>query len=546
MRTLYRATRIHSQAYPERGEWLLIDGRHVQRVGVGDPPQADRVVDLPGTTIVPGFIDAHVHLTETGLSLANADVRAAHSAEDLLRVVRERAADGDGPLFLLGYDESAWERPALPTLADLDTACARPLMIRRADGHVALANRLALDAAGMLDRPGVVRDETGDPTGVVTQQANDELGLWAMSSTDDLARQDLQLQAASLAASRGVTTIHEMSMPHWSSEADLRVLLDHRARLPVDAAAIPATTDLGTAIGNGLSAIGGDMPVDGSIGARTAWLVDPYLDGGHGVSYFADDDLAEFFHGAHAAGLQVGVHAIGDRAIEQVLSVWERVYRALDSRERRHFRARRHRIEHLEVVTTSQVERAAMLGLAASVQPAFDATWGRPGGLYEQRLGHERAALMNPFRTLLDRGVEVGVGSDAPITALDPMRGTRGPRTPPRPRSTPLPPGGDPPAHDRICTCRPPGGQEGRIRAGPACRLRGLRGRPIRGTLARRPSAGAHRLARSRGLRDLNTSAPPAGTAGRLTGRLVTLSRPRRLTTRRRQAYRAAAPPLRR
>jgi predicted amidohydrolase YtcJ len=422
VRTLYRATRIHTQAYPERGEWLLIDGRHVQRVGVGDPPQADRVVDLPGTTIVPGFIDAHVHLTETGLSLANADVRAAHSAEDLLRVVRERAADGDGPLFLLGYDESAWERPALPTLADLDTACARPLMIRRADGHVALANRLALDAAGMLDRPGVVRDETGDPTGVVTQQANDELGLWAMSSTDDLARQDLQLQAASLAASRGVTTIHEMSMPHWSGEADLRVLLDHRARLPVDAAAIPATTDLGTAIGNGLSAIGGDMPVDGSIGARTAWLVDPYLDGGHGVSYFADDDLAEFFHGAHAAGLQVGVHAIGDRAIEQVLSVWERVYRALDSRERRHFRARRHRIEHLEVVTTSQVERAAMLGLAASVQPAFDATWGRPGGLYEQRLGHERAALMNPFRTLLDRGVEVGVGSDAPITALDPMR----------------------------------------------------------------------------------------------------------------------------
>lgn len=421
MRTLYRAARIHTQAYPETGDWLLVDGRHVQRVGVGEPPQADRVVDLPGTTIVPGFIDAHVHLTETGLSLANDDVRTARSADDLLRVVRERATEGDGAMFLLGYDESAWEPPDLPTIAELDEACARPLMIRRADGHVALANQAALEAGGVLDRPGIDRDAGGRPTGVVTQQANDALGLWALSSIDDLARQDLQLQAASLAASRGVTAVHEMSMPHWSGEADLRVLLDHRARLPVDAAAIPATTDLATAIGNALTAIGGDLPVDGSIGARTAWIDEAYLGGGSGVAYFADDELAEFFHGAHAAGLQVGVHAIGDRAIEQVLAVWERVYHALDSRERRHFRARRHRIEHFEVVTTSQVERAAMLGLAASVQPAFDATWGGPGGLYEQRLGRERAASMNPFRTMLDRGVEVGVGSDAPITSLDPM-----------------------------------------------------------------------------------------------------------------------------
>ena len=158
-------------------------------------------------------------------------------------------------------------------------------------------------------------------------------------------------------------------------------------RLPVDVVPVVATTDLGTAIGNGLGSIGGDLPVDGSIGARTAWMHEPYADGSTGVGYFADDELAEFFHGGHGAGLQVGVHAIGDRAIDQVLAAWERVYHALDSRERRHFRARRHRVEHFEVVSPSQIERAAMLGLAASVQPAFDATWGGHGGLYEQRLG---------------------------------------------------------------------------------------------------------------------------------------------------------------
>ena len=105
------------------------------------------------------------------------------------------------------------------------------------------------------------------------------------------------------------------------------------------------------------------------------------------------------------------------------LTAWERVYGALDSRDRRHFRARRHRIEHFELASPEVIERAAMLGLGASVQPAFDRTWGQPGGLYDQALGPERAEAMNPFRTLLERGLEVGAGSDSPITPLDPMFG---------------------------------------------------------------------------------------------------------------------------
>ncbi|MDH5223276.1 MAG: amidohydrolase family protein, partial [Actinomycetota bacterium] len=265
-----------------------------------------------------------------------------------------------------------------------------------------------------------------DPTGLLTQGANSALGAWVMNTIDDHERQDMQLQAASLAASHGITAVHEMSMPHWNGERDLRVLIDQRSRLPVDTLPIVATTDLGTAIRHGLTAVGGDLPVDGSIGAETAWVGEPYVSGATGTAYFADDELAEFFHGGHIAGLQVGVHAIGDLAIDQVLSVWERVYHALDSRERRHFRARRHRIEHFEVVPTAQVERAAMLGLAVSVQPAFDLVWGAEGGLYEQRLGRERASSMNPFRTIVERGLEVGIGSDAPITALDPMRAIEG------------------------------------------------------------------------------------------------------------------------
>jgi predicted amidohydrolase YtcJ len=423
VKTLYRARLVRTLAYPQTGEWVLIDGRHVERVGAGEPPQADRVVELPGATIVPGMIDAHVHLTGTGLAFDNQDVEQVASAAALLDLARTRAAGGDGVVLLQGYDETGWDDPRLPTPDELDAVSDRPLVIRRADGHVSMANEAAVKQAAIVDAQGLDRSPGEALAGMLTQEANNLLYRWALQSLSDHEVQDLQLRAAGLAASCGVTTVHEMSMPHDAGERDLVVFLGHRESLPVDAVVSVATMDVGRAIEMGFGSVGGDIPVDGSIGARTAALTAPYADGqGDGGTYHDDDQLAEFFHGGHAAGLQVGVHAIGDRAIDQVLTVWERVYQALDSRERRHFRARRHRIEHFSMATGHQIERAAMLGLSVSVQPTFDLTWGRPGGLYETRLGRDRAEAMHQIRTMLDRGIELGAGSDSPVVPLDPWR----------------------------------------------------------------------------------------------------------------------------
>lgn len=213
-------------------------------------------------------------------------------------------------------------------------------------------------------------------------------------------------------------------MPDKQGRGDVEVLLGHLDRLPVDCIVYIADLDLPWVMEHGFPRAGGDLTLDGSIGARTAAVLQPYEDGeGSGVLQYDDDTLVEFLHNAHLGGVQVGLHVIGDAAIEQALRVWERVYRALDSRGRRHFRARRHRLEHFEMSSMQQIERAAALGLAISIQPAFDALWGHPEGMYERRLGPERAHTMNPFRELMMRGLEVGAGSDTPVTPLDPMYG---------------------------------------------------------------------------------------------------------------------------
>ncbi|MEP6758069.1 MAG: amidohydrolase family protein [Actinomycetota bacterium] len=422
MRTLYRAARVHTFGHPRTGEWLLIDDRHVQRVGTGDPPAADRIVELPGATIMPGFIDAHVHLTSTGAAIANDDVAAARSRAELLAIAATRAAgETERVVALQGYDETRWGDPTLPALAELDAITADPLVIRRADGHTALVNSAALTFAAALEARGVERDAKGSPTGRVTQEANQLVGLWVATARTVHHIEELQLLGAGLAAMRGVTTVHEMALPRESGMRDVEVLLAHRARLPLAVVVVLGTMDVPKAAELGLGAIGGDLAVDGSIGARTAALSLPYADGtGRGVTYFDDEVLEGFFHDGHEAGLQVGMHAIGDRAIEQVLTAWEHVYQRLDSRERRHFRARRHRIEHFEMPSAEQVERTAMLGLAVSMQPSFDLAWGHPGALYAQGVGAERAGAMNPVRLLLERGVVLGVGSDAPVVPMDP------------------------------------------------------------------------------------------------------------------------------
>ena len=189
-------------------------------------------------------------------------------------------------MHLEGFDESSWDRPDLPTRAELDELTALPVVVTRTDGHLCVASSALLAEVDLTGADGVEVGVDGEPTGRLTKEASRRVGAWVESSYDGRLVEEFQLQAAGLAASRGVTAVHEMSM----DLADLEVLLRHRERLPVDVSPIPATLSLPEAIERGFLAIGGDLPVDGSIGAKTAALAHPYEDGQDQGELFHDDD----------------------------------------------------------------------------------------------------------------------------------------------------------------------------------------------------------------------------------------------------------------
>jgi predicted amidohydrolase YtcJ len=403
----------------------VLDGRITGAVPAAEVASldADRVVDLGDATLLPGFVDAHVHLTPTGLATGGADLRGAGSAAELLDRVRAAAAATPGVVWGDGFDETAFRPEGLPGPDALaEAAGGRPVYLSRVDGHQGLATLDLLLDSDAVGAAGCERDRDGALTGVVRHHANHLARRHALGALPAQAVRAAQDRALHLAASRGVTSVHEMGGPDIAGRRDFELLLGRLEALPVEVVPYWGDLDVDYAAEHKLGQVGGDLFLDGSLGSHTAALSSPYADAPAttGTLYHDDADLTELYTRATLAGIQVGVHAIGDVAIGQALRCARRAAKAVG---RTAFAACRHRIEHAELLGADGADRMAELGLAASVQPAFDAAWGGPEGMYVRRLGARRATSMNPLAELWRRGVPAGGGSDSCVTPLDPWHG---------------------------------------------------------------------------------------------------------------------------
>ena len=430
--SLYRRGRVVTPERPNATAFVVgSDGRIAW---VGDEAGADLhaegvddVVDLEDGLVLPAFVDAHVHVSHTGLGLRGVDLTGTTSVAEALRSIGEAVRRRRGrPVFALNWQEQHWVERRPMTAPELDrVSFGGVVYAARIDGHSAVVSSALARASG-ADRLDGWR---GD--GFVARDAkNAARAAFDAARTPEQRRDDVEA-ALALAASRGIAVLHECGGPLLTSSDDFADVLEagRRPDLPrtigywAEAVTEPEQAAALVAL-HGAAGLGGDLNIDGSIGSHTAHLRAGYVDdpGCRGTAYRSASDVRDHVAACAVAGVQNGFHVIGDAGMDIVLEGYEAAARLVGTHL---VRATRPRLEHAEMADDGAVRRMARLRMVASVQPVFDAFWGGPEGMYAQRLGPARVPGTNPWRAMLREGVRLALGSDSPVTPFDPWAAVR-------------------------------------------------------------------------------------------------------------------------
>ena len=393
---------------------------------------SDVNIDLSGKFVMPGFMDNHVHFMEGGAALASVDLRDAKTPEDFKQRILNYTNDLTKGRWVLNgnWDQTQWggELPHKDWI-DAETAVT-PVFVIRTDGHMALANSAALRAAGISQdtkapEGGVImRDAAGEPTGILKGNAlNLVLSVIPAPSDDELMEQFALAQDHAL--SLGLTKIHavtayptETTMLDIFQMAQTRGIMKIRAQVstPIEVWPDMEKEVQNNGRGNDLLKWGGIKGfIDGSLGARTAWMYEPYTDApdSTGLPLNDPDELAAWMQAADKASLELSIHALGDKGIDTVIEQMKDIA-GNDIRERRY------RIEHFQHPTETAIQALAEAGIIASMQPYHAIDDGRWA---EDRIGAERLKTTYAFRSILDAGGIITFGSDWPVAPLSPIEG---------------------------------------------------------------------------------------------------------------------------
>lgn len=430
--TLHRGARVHTPEHPGATAFVVADDGTI--AWVGDEAGAERhagsvdtVVEHDGALVLPGFVDAHAHVSHTGLGMRGVDLVGTRTVTEALDLVGGAARAGGGrAVFAHGWQEQDWTGGRPMTREELDTASGGGVVYAsRVDGHSAVVSSalVALSGADRLDG--------WSPDGFLVRDAkNAARAAFDAARTAGERRDDVEL-ALRAAAAQGVVAVHECGGPLLTSAEDFADVLDlgRRADLPAtigywaEAVTEPEQARALVAL-HGARGLAGDLNVDGSFGSHTALLREGYADepACRGTAYRDVASVRDHVAACALAGIQSGFHVIGDAGLDLALDGYEAAAALVGADL---VRASAPRLEHAELLDTAGIARMARLGIRASVQPVFDAAWGGPEGMYAQRLGVERTAASNPFAGMAAAGVGLAFGSDSPVTAFGPWAAVR-------------------------------------------------------------------------------------------------------------------------
>ena len=436
---------IYTQAKPARAEALAVRDGRVAAIGSNDQIQKlkgkqTQVIDLGGHFVMPGFNDAHAHLASAGMRHLEVDLTGSANLSDMQHRIGlkvNKAAPGEW-IIGSGWDHTLWPEQTLPTRQDIDMMTnGHPAIFVRIDGHIAIANTTALDAAGITGKTRAPQggkidlDAQGQPTGILRESAQGLVFAKVPAPTQAQRRAAAEASLAD-AARWGVTSAQDCSQ--WEDflvyedleregKLTLRISEWLRFKDPLDTLqqerAHHSLDDpmLHTGMLKGY--------MDGSLGSRTAALLAPYSDdpGNSGLPQYQQPELNRMATERVAAGFQLGFHAIGDRAAQMALDAFAvaesgpQAHAAPGAQNPKDFRLR---IEHDQVIAPRQFVLYKKLGVIASVQPSHlltDMNWA------ESRIGPERAKTSYPWKEFVDNGVPLAFGTDYPVEPINPFRG---------------------------------------------------------------------------------------------------------------------------
>lgn len=425
---LYNGTILTMDEKNSIKEWVVVKNGRIFDLGDKDGFKkyievSNEVIDLSGKTLLPGFYDSHVHLVQTGLNILSFDASKVISIPELLELIYEKSKKiPNGELIrIIGYDESKVMEKRLPTRYELDSSTQNnPVWVNTVEYHTSVVNSLALHKLNLpFNLEGVIRDDRGLPDGRFVSKASSMVRNNIFNIIPDSVRKKGVSKALNLAIENGVTSINAMEGGFTFHDKDTRFIRENKNFFPIDLILFYQTTDVEKVISNGLKRVGGCIFLDGSFNSRTAALSRPYNDDKEtrGTLYFTQEELNHFVLQAHKNNMQIAMHAIGDRAIDQILNAYEIALSLYPKKDHRH------RIEHFELVTEAQIYRAKKLNLVLSMQPAYEYFWGGARGMYDTRLGPERRKITNPLRKITDEGLMIAGGSDSDVTPINPILG---------------------------------------------------------------------------------------------------------------------------
>ncbi|MCX7612272.1 MAG: amidohydrolase, partial [Ignavibacterium sp.] len=420
-----------------KAEAILVKENKIEFVGKNNEvlellDNQTEVIDLKGKLVLPGFIDNHVHFLTGGLYLLGIDLRPANSTYEFKKILKEYSEKNKGKWITGGYwDHEKWENKTYPTKEMIDEVVPdQPVFVSRLDGHMGVANSLALKLAGITKdtqspEGGLILKDplTGEPTGLLKDNAMDLVFKIIPPPTDDEYYESLKA-ALNEAKKYGVTSVQDISFPaalKAYNRAKQEGILTCRIfiRWPISDYKYLVENGIKAGYGDDLIRMGSLKAfVDGSLGSSTAWFFEKYNQDtntyGLPMDIVIDGSLEKWALDADKNGLQLSIHAIGDRANSYILDVFEKIVKNNPSWDRRF------RVEHAQHVRFEDIKRFKQLDVIASVQPYHcidDGVWA------EKRIGSERIKYTYPFKSFLEEGVKICFGTDWYVAPLNPLLG---------------------------------------------------------------------------------------------------------------------------